>query len=170
MATSGSKAATGDLVVDSLISSCGNVLNFVQPTGVYFSDRRLHNCQKAGIGFKSQETINRCSIYGCHKFDITRRSGNSNSLVGPWFRSLHTSSSQCYSDDAVPNVSFDGLACDEQLANSAAPAERYMLLSCGCFISFSYYYFYKFFYGSISHDWYLLLHYHSLSNSNFNIF
>ncbi|GMP31695.1 hypothetical protein CsSME_00005806 [Camellia sinensis var. sinensis] len=127
MATSGSKAATGDLVVDSLISSCGNVLNFVQPTGVYFSDRRLHNCQKAGIGFKSQETINRCSIYGCHKFDITRRSGNSNSLVGPWFRSLHTSSSQCYSDDAVPNVSFDGLACDEQLANSAAPAERNIL-------------------------------------------
>ncbi|KAL7223965.1 hypothetical protein ACSBR1_025428 [Camellia fascicularis] len=100
MATSGSKAATGDLVVDSLISSCGNVLNFVQPTGVFFSDRRLHNCQKAGIGFKSQETIN---------------------------RSLHTSSSQCYSDDAVPNVSFDGLACDEQLANSAAPAERNIL-------------------------------------------
>lgn len=127
MATSGSKAATGDLVVDSLISSCGNVLNFEQPTGVYFSDRRLHNCQKAGIGFKSQETINRCSIYGCHKFDITRSSGNSNSLLGPWFRSLHTSSSQCYSDDAVPNVSFDGLACDEQLANSAAPAERNIL-------------------------------------------
>ncbi|XP_057498694.1 probable protein phosphatase 2C 55 [Actinidia eriantha] len=121
MASSRCTATTGDLVVDSLITSCGNVSHFVKPIGVYFNNRSLHNCRKAGIGLKSRETINRSSNYA--RYPIAWRSGNSNSLTGPWFRSLNTSSSPCYSDSVVPDVSFHGSAYEEQLSNFAASAD-----------------------------------------------
>lgn len=126
MATSGSKAAAGDLLVDSLISSCGNVSNFVKPTGVYFNDRRLHKCQKVGIRLKNQETVCRNNIYARCTFHITQSSGNS--FFEPWFKGLHTSSSSCYSDGIVPDVSLGGLAFDQQLASSAIPTDQYVFL------------------------------------------
>lgn len=128
MATSGSKAAAGDLLVDSLISSCGNVSNFVKPTGVYFNHRSLHKCQKVGLRLKRQETVCQNNIYARCTFHITRSSGNSNSFFEPWFKGLRTSSSSCYSDGIVPDVSFDVLAFDQQLANSAIPTDQYVFL------------------------------------------
>jgi len=124
MAASGSNAATGDLLVDNLISGCGKVSTFGKPVGVHFSYRSLHNCRKAGFGLKSHETISRHSI--CTGYDVTRTSGNSISLVRPLF-GLSNSSFRCYSH-GVPDVTFHGSAFDGELADSAVSADRSILV------------------------------------------
>ncbi|KAG5535801.1 hypothetical protein RHGRI_023541 [Rhododendron griersonianum] len=123
MAASGSNAATGDLVVDNLISGCGKVSTFGKPVGVHFDYRTLHNCRKAGVGLKSHETISRRSVLA--GYHVTRRSGSCRLLLGP---SLSNSSSPCYSHGAVPDVSFHGSVFDEQLADSAVSADKNILV------------------------------------------
>ncbi|XAR73889.1 Phosphoprotein phosphatase [Bertholletia excelsa] len=126
MATSGSKTAPGDLIVDNIISS-GNVSNFVERTGVYFKDRKLHNCKNASIGLRNQETFNRCGTSAASTFHIYQRSGNSSSPARPWFKSLHTSLSPRCSDSAVPEKSVDWLPCDEQPTNFAVSIDQNIL-------------------------------------------
>lgn len=134
MATSGTKAAAGDLVVDSLISSCGNLQNIALPSGVYFGDRSLRYCQKATLGLKHQSTIsgnNSCTSYRFHSKPRSWDS-NSNSFAGLWLSGLHASSVQCYSEGAVPSMSLDGPGYDEQ---SAVLTEKDLKLQSGsCYL------------------------------------
>ncbi|XP_058228592.1 probable protein phosphatase 2C 55 isoform X2 [Rhododendron vialii] len=123
MAASGSNAATGDLVVDNLISGCGKVSTFGKPVGVHFDYRTLHNCRKAGVGLKSHEAISRRSVLA--GYHVTRRSGSCRLLLGP---SVSNSSSPCYSHGAVPDVSFHGSVFDGQLADSAVSADKNILV------------------------------------------
>ncbi|XP_059640927.1 probable protein phosphatase 2C 80 isoform X2 [Cornus florida] len=133
MAASGSKAASRDLIVDTFITSCGNVSNFVKPTGVYFSDRNLQSCRKASMSLRNREPTNARLSFGYFIFDVTRRSCNP--LVGSWLRDFHTSSSPNYSDRAVPDVSFDESSCDEQVGNAAVSADQTLkLLSGSCYL------------------------------------
>lgn len=161
MAASGSNAATGDLVVDNLISGCGKVSTFGKPVGVHFDYRTLHNCRKAGVGLKSHETISRRSVLA--GYHVTRRFGSCRLLLGP---SLSNSSSPCYSHGAVPDVSFHGSVFDEQLADSAVSADKYVHLSSLCSVSslevFFIYFYASFHMGDLSHHWYCNLTYHEL--------
>ncbi|TYJ10341.1 hypothetical protein E1A91_A11G200800v1 [Gossypium mustelinum] len=43
MAVSSSKAVFGDVYMDELVASCGNGLDFLKPSGVYFADRMQRN-------------------------------------------------------------------------------------------------------------------------------
>ncbi|KAL3525413.1 hypothetical protein ACH5RR_013785 [Cinchona calisaya] len=125
MAASSSTAAPGDLLVDSLISGCGNVSSFLKPTGVYFSNKGLNNCQKAGLSWKHREGKG-CSVGSAYSvLGVRRISNSSNALVGSWFRSYSTSSSSCYSTGAASDVSCDGSSFDEQLSSLAiSPDQR----------------------------------------------
>lgn len=138
MAASGTKTTAGDLIVDSLISSCGNLTNIALPSGVYFGDRSLRHCQKATLGLKNGATVSRHNRYGSYGFQCEPRSWNSNSssLSGPWFNGLHTSSVQCYSERVVPTVALDEKQYDEELDNSAVLTEKYALLSIVSYLMF----------------------------------
>uniref|UniRef100_A0A5B6ZW02 Protein phosphatase n=1 Tax=Davidia involucrata TaxID=16924 RepID=A0A5B6ZW02_DAVIN len=127
MAASGSKAASGDLIVDNIITSCGNVSNFAKPTGVYFNDKIHQSCQKASMSLRNREPTNRHRVHGYFIFNIMRGFRNSNPLVGPWLKDLHTSMPTCYSNGFVPDVSFDGSSCDEKIGNSAVSADQNIL-------------------------------------------
>ncbi|KAA8531834.1 hypothetical protein F0562_006449 [Nyssa sinensis] len=127
MAASGAKAASGDLIVDSIISSCGNVSNFAKPTGVYFNDRSGQSCQQASLSLRNREPTNRHRVYGYFIFDSLRGFCNSKPLVGPWLKDFNISTPLCYSNGIVPDMSFDGSPCDEKLRNSAVSADQNIL-------------------------------------------
>lgn len=129
MATSGSKAVSGDIRIDEIIVH-GNLSNFVKPTGVFFNNRSLSSCRKASMSLSNQEPPNRNLLCGYLIFDITRRHYISNPLDGPWFKNFHKSSSSCYSAGAAPDVSFGGSSSDEQVSKSASSSDQYVLTSC----------------------------------------
>lgn len=141
MAASGSKALFGDIHVDDLITSCGNVSNFAKPSGVYFGYRSLRSCQKVSMSLKKREPTNSNVVYGYFMFDVMRRNCNSNTIVGPWLNIFQPMSSACYSTGAAPNVSFDGSLQNEQPDNSPVTSDRttlgdrnLKLLSGSCYL------------------------------------
>lgn len=134
MAASSSKSVFGDVYVDDVITSCGNVLDFTKPFGVFFNDRSRSSCHKASVSFKRKEPLNCHLACGYFVADVTRRNCSSNILVGPWLRNLHTSFSICHSASAAHDVSFDGNSRDEQLMNSSILSQQYVFLLI-CFVS-----------------------------------
>ncbi|KAK7843526.1 probable protein phosphatase 2C 80 isoform X1 [Quercus suber] len=118
MAASTSKAVLADVYVDDLISSCGNALDFTKPTGVFYNDRSRGRYQNASLSLRRKEWSNSHLICGYFIFDGLRRNCNPNSLVGPWLKNFHSSSSVCHSTGAAHDVSFDSNSRDEQLADS----------------------------------------------------
>ncbi|KAK9265717.1 hypothetical protein L1049_025311 [Liquidambar formosana] len=140
MAASGSKAVFGDIYVDDLITSCGNVPDFVKPSSVFFCDGSIRSCLKASMSLRKREPTNSHLVYGYFIFDVMRRNCNSNPLVRPWLKNFHTSSSACNSADAAPDVSFDGSSRNEQISNSVDSSDRTIhdrtlkLLSGSCYL------------------------------------
>ena len=128
MAASTSKAVLADVYVDDLISSCGNALDFTKPTGVFYNDRSRGRYQNASLSLRRKEWSNSHLICGYFIFDGLRRNCNPNSLVGPWLKNFHSSSSVCHSTGAAHDVSFDGNSHDEQLADSTILSGQYVLL------------------------------------------
>ncbi|XWS33735.1 hypothetical protein CRYUN_Cryun22dG0109000 [Craigia yunnanensis] len=115
MAVSGSKAVFGDVYVDELVASCGNGLDFLKPTGVYFSDRSHSSCQKFSMILRKREQPRFvCGYYIC---DAMQRNTKYNPPFGPRIKSIHTLSLQCSSAGAAHDVSFDGSSNDEQTAS-----------------------------------------------------
>ncbi|XP_017257995.1 probable protein phosphatase 2C 80 isoform X2 [Daucus carota subsp. sativus] len=143
-AASGSATATRDHIVEKLISSCGNVSSFVKPFGVYCNERvGCRSYQKLSMSLsRSREPYNhRRLVHGYFIFDVTRRSFSSNSDFDPSLKNAHASSSSCYSDGLVPDMTVNGLSCSEQLATTTAsadeqdPAQRTLkLLSGSCYL------------------------------------
>ncbi|OMO84300.1 phosphatase 2C (PP2C)-like protein [Corchorus olitorius] len=138
MAVSGSKAVFGDVYVDDLVSSCGNGLDFVKPTGVYFADRSLSACQKVSIILRKREQPNNRLLCGCYVGDAIQRNTKYNSPFGPMMKSIHTSRFFCSSAGAAHDVSFDGSSKDEQIASlpeQAVPGQKILtLLSASCYL------------------------------------
>lgn len=116
-------------MMDNLLSSCGNASNFTKSTGVYFGNRiGCRSFQKASMSLRGREPYNNCHmVHGYFIYDITWRSCSSNPLVGP-SKNYHASSSPCYSDRSVPDMTLNGLSCDEQLATSTLSADQYVIL------------------------------------------
>ncbi|KAL5821445.1 hypothetical protein ACOSQ3_023327 [Xanthoceras sorbifolium] len=127
MAASGTKAVFGDVHVDDLVTGCGNGLDFTKPSGVYFSDRSRSSCQKTSMSLRKKESPNNGICCGFFIFDSVRRNCNSNAIIWPWLKNIHTLSSACFSAGAAHDVSFDGSSCDEQLGNSTTASDQALL-------------------------------------------
>ncbi|GFP84441.1 probable protein phosphatase 2c 55 [Phtheirospermum japonicum] len=113
--------ASGDVVVDTLVPSCGNLSAFVKPGGVFFIDKSCKICRKAKVSMRSGENECRSGFVGCVVFDFERRCKISGPKVLSSGRSF---SSSCYSDGIAPKVSTDGSLSGEQLSSFAIPVEQ----------------------------------------------
>lgn len=131
MAASGSKVASGDLMVDALASSCGNLSSFVKPGGVFFGDKSHKICRRAKVRMGSGETESHHGSQGCLVVDFERRYNKSALLFSKGLSSSRTFSSSCYSDGIAPEVSTDGSLSAEQLSSLALSAEQYVFLFPG---------------------------------------
>ncbi|KAH6788277.1 Protein phosphatase 2C family protein [Perilla frutescens var. hirtella] len=127
MAASGSIVAS-DLVVDTLVSSCGSLCGFVKPGGVYFGNKRDKVYQRASLRLRSVANGgHRGGGQGWLLFDLVQSSAR-------------TFSSSCYSDRAVPEVSADGSLSAQQLPSLAVSDEQnpshstFKLLSGACYL------------------------------------
>ncbi|KAL0332513.1 UNVERIFIED_CONTAM: putative protein phosphatase 2C 80 [Sesamum calycinum] len=143
MAASGSMVASGDLVVDALVSSCGNVSGFVKPGGVFFSDRSYRICRSARVSMRSGGMESHHGPHGCLVFDFEPRYNNSGPVLSKGLSKDRAFSSSCYSngDRALPEVSTDGSLSAEQLSSLAISVEQrspnhsvLKLLSGACYL------------------------------------
>lgn len=134
------KAVGGDVLIDDLVSNCGNGLEFAKSSGVYFNDRSQISCQKARMSLRKRELPSGGLVSGYFIFDSVRRSSNSNVLGGGLcLKNIHTSSSMCFSAGSAHDLSFDGASCDEQIGSVASDqtilGERTLkLLSGSCYL------------------------------------
>nr|GEU87488.1 probable protein phosphatase 2C 80 [Tanacetum cinerariifolium] len=116
MTTSGSVAASTDLIVDNIISSCGNVSSFARPTGRYV-ERNSRGFRAASVGMKSREVSKGHGVNGYYIFGITHMA--SSSLSG---RRYNTSSSTCYSDGVSDRVLKES-SLDDTITSLAIEAD-----------------------------------------------
>lgn len=126
-----SASAAGDLVVDKLISRCGNVNSFAKPIGAYPNERvGCRSFQKSSMRLRSRELYdNRRLFHGYFIFDVTQRSFSSNSDFDPSLKNAHASSSSCDLDGLVPDMTVNGLSCSKQLATTTvSAADQYVSL------------------------------------------
>ncbi|KAL3630315.1 hypothetical protein CASFOL_023299 [Castilleja foliolosa] len=124
MSAYSSIVSSGDIVVDTLVPSCGNLSGFVKPGGVFLGDKSRMICRKAKVSMRSRESENRSGIVGCVVFDFGRRCSISGSLSPKVLSSSRLFSSSCYSDGIAPKVSTDGSLSGEQLSSLAIPIEQ----------------------------------------------
>lgn len=117
-------------MVDSLVSSCGNVANFGKPIGVCFNKRvGCRSFQRSSMRLKSREPYNNCqTVHGYFIFDVTQRSFSFNPALDTSPKNCHASSSPYYSDGFVPDLTVNGLSCNEQLATTTVSADQYVTL------------------------------------------
>lgn len=120
--------ASGDFVVDKLISRCGNVTSLAKPIGVYCNE--IVGCRsfrKSSIRLRSREPYkNRRLVEGYCIFDVTQRSFSSNSDFDPCLKNARASSLSCYSGGLVPDMTVNGLTCSQQLATATLSADQYV--------------------------------------------
>ncbi|PIN01854.1 Serine/threonine protein phosphatase [Handroanthus impetiginosus] len=135
MAASGSIVASGDLMVDTLASGCGNLSGFVKPGGVFFGDRSKRICRKARVSMRSGDTG------GCLVFDFGRQCNNFGRPFSGGINKGRSFSSSCYPDGVVPEVSTDGSLSVEPLSSLALSPEQtspsrsiLKLLSGACYL------------------------------------
>ncbi|KAL2456294.1 putative protein phosphatase 2C 55 [Forsythia ovata] len=140
MAASGTVAASGDLVVDTLVSGCANFSSFAKPTGVYFSDRSCRNCRKASVSMRKGAVKGHKGVQVYFTFDLTERSYISSLPLATWSSNFRTFSSSCYSDGTMPDLSTDGSSCTDELRSLAISDQRtsvewgLKLLSGACYL------------------------------------
>lgn len=128
MAASGTVAASGDLILDTLVSGCGNVSGFAKPRGVYFSDRSGRNCRKASVRMRNGGTNGHTGVQLNFMFDLTERSCFSNPPLATWSNDFRTFSSSYYSDGPMPDLSTDGSSCTDELISLAISEERFSFI------------------------------------------
>ncbi|KAL8208327.1 hypothetical protein R6Q57_007739 [Mikania cordata] len=117
MATSGSVAASGDLIVDNLISNCGNVSNFARPAGHFAERNRTYHA--ASLGVKNREPNKIRGDNGYFIFGVTHMRSNVNTFSGQLGRRFNTSSSTCYSDGGVSDGVLKESSHDEAITSLA---------------------------------------------------
>lgn len=141
MAASNSTATSGDLVVDSIISSCGSGSRIGISSSVYFSNRTLGACQKAGLSFRNGDSKSGHLVGGCSILGAPGRLGTMSPLGGSLLKTHVNLSSRSYSTDAVPDVSHGGFVSEEQLTSLAISGDeknsddgKLKLLSGSCYL------------------------------------
>ncbi|KAM0026882.1 putative protein-serine/threonine phosphatase [Helianthus debilis subsp. tardiflorus] len=117
MATSGSVSASGDLIVDNLISSCGNVSSFARPAGHFVERNRSFHA--ASLGMKSKELNKSHGVHGYFIFGVTHKGSNVSTFGGQLGRRYNTSSSTCYSEGGVSDGGLKESSHDEPIASLA---------------------------------------------------
>lgn len=126
MAASGSKAFSGDIYMDGLVSSCGNAVDFTKPTGVFFRDHTPRSFHKASLSLRRQEPSNARVVYGYSIYDVVWRNGNFIPVTGSRQRNLRVVASAQYSGGAAQDISFDGSSHDDLPPRSVG---QYVLFS-----------------------------------------
>ncbi|XP_023768717.1 probable protein phosphatase 2C 80 [Lactuca sativa] len=121
MATSGSVTASGDLIVDNIISSCGNVSNFAQPSGHLF-ERNTRSFHTASMGMKNREPSKSHGVHGYFIYGVTHITSNIHTPGGRLQRRCNTSSSTCYSDGGVSDEVLKESSHDETITSLAIEA------------------------------------------------
>lgn len=140
MAASGTVAASGDLILDTLVSGCGNVSSFAKPSGVYFSARSGRNCRKACVSMRTVAANGHKGVQGYFMFDLTERSCISNPPLATRSNNFRTFSSSYYSDGTMPEMSTEGSSCTDERISLAISDERasgdqvLKLLSGACYL------------------------------------
>ncbi|XP_052876843.1 probable protein phosphatase 2C 80 [Gossypium arboreum] len=134
MAVSSSKAVFGDVYMDELVASCGNGLDFLKPSGVYFADRSQSSCQKASLILRKQEQRNNRLVCGYNFCDAVQRNTGYNLPFGPRMKNIHTSSLSCTSSRAAHDLSFDGSSKDERAASLPVKNKSFRLVSGSCYL------------------------------------
>lgn len=110
MAASGSLVASGDLVVDTVVSSCGSLCSFVKSGGVHFGIRSDKICRRANLSMRSVGS-HHGGVQGWILFDFEQRS-------------IRSFSSSSYSDRVVPQASADGSLSAQPLPSLALSDEQ----------------------------------------------
>lgn len=114
MAASGSQAVSGDVYMDSLAMGCGNGVDLVKPSSVFFGDSILGSCRKASISLRNRDApFIRLAFQ-----EVSQRMWDCRPFVGPYMRSLHTSCSASYANGAAADVPFDISSRNEPLETS----------------------------------------------------
>ncbi|KAI3412355.1 Protein phosphatase [Psidium guajava] len=138
MAASGSKAVSGDVYMDGLLSSGGNTVDFTKPSGVFFFDRSHRSCQRASVSLRRREPCNGHLVCGYSRYHEEWTTCISNLSVGPQHRAFQTSLFARYNDGAAQDISFEGnpssdLATSTTSVGQALPGDRALkLLSGSC--------------------------------------
>lgn len=127
MATSGSVAASGDLIVDSLVSSCANVSSFARPAGQFVERNRSYRV--ASLGMKNREPHKSHGAHGYFIFGVTHMASNVNTFGGQLGRRYNTSSSMCYSEGGVSDGVVKESSHDESIASLAIEVDGYVCLT-----------------------------------------
>lgn len=117
MAASGSLVASGDVVVDTVVSSCGSLCSFGKSGGVHFGIRSDKICRRANLSLTSVGS-HHGGVQGWILFDLERSS-------------IRSFSSSCYSDRVVPQASADGSLSAQPLPSLALSDEQYVFLYPG---------------------------------------
>ncbi|XP_071692672.1 probable protein phosphatase 2C 80 [Rutidosis leptorrhynchoides] len=134
MATSGSVTASGDIIVDNFISSCGNVSNFARPVGHFVERNRSFHV--ASVAMKSRESSKINGVRGYFIYGVTHMANNGNTLGGKLGRRYNTSPSTCYSDGGLKETSHDEMITSLAIEadGKVVCANSLKLLSGSCYL------------------------------------
>ncbi|PKI78568.1 hypothetical protein CRG98_001040 [Punica granatum] len=137
MAASGSKAFSGDIYMDGLVSSCGNTVDFTKPSGVFFSDNTPRTFHKASLSLRRREPSNARLVCGYSIYDVVWRNANTVTvpLTASRPRNLRFAASAQYSGGAAQGVSFEGSSDDlppSSVVQDVAGNKALKLLSGSC--------------------------------------
>ncbi|XP_030462646.1 probable protein phosphatase 2C 80 [Syzygium oleosum] len=138
MAASGSKAVSGDVYMDGLLSSGGNTVDFTKPSSVFFFDRSHRSFRRASVSLTRREPSNGHLVCGYSRYQEAWTTCISTPSVGPQYRDFRTSLVACYNDGAAEDISFEGnpssdLATSTTSVGQTLPGDRALkLLSGSC--------------------------------------
>lgn len=131
MVTSGSIAASGDMVVDKVVSNCGSFSGFVKPSGVFYNNRSYRICRQGRVSLKIGENGSCLGGRGSNAFDCKQKSCNSSSVF--WKQSTDFRSFSSSPDGIAPEVSIDESLNAAHLSTLAISPEKYVLCQFICF-------------------------------------
>lgn len=138
MAASGSKAVSGDVYMDGLLSSGGNTVDFTKPSGVYFFDRSQKSFQRASVSLRRREPCNGHLVCEYSRYHEAWTNCISTPSVGPQYRAFQTSLFARRNDGAAQDISFEGnpssdLATSTTSVGQALPGDRALKLLSGSY-------------------------------------
>ncbi|XP_074309089.1 putative protein phosphatase 2C 80 [Silene latifolia] len=118
MAASGPQSVSGDIYVDSLITGCGNVVDFGKPAAVFFGDASGNKCRRASVSLR-----NRGAFFNSLGNPVVGyQNWNSGLFSGGFSKNFHVSCSA--SNGAAADVPFNISVRDEQLENPVESSAR----------------------------------------------
>ncbi|XP_068669680.1 probable protein phosphatase 2C 55 isoform X2 [Aristolochia californica] len=144
MASYGSLSTQTELAARSLenVASKGKqLLKFGNKANLSYRNKSLHCYRKASMSLRNREPCPSKFVYGFFLLDSNETRWIPGFFTAPGAKNFHNSSFSPQSAGAAPDVSFDGSAREEQLANATTssdqkvPGDRALkLLSGSCYL------------------------------------